>query len=439
MKNIPTKTNNAPKPKNNSGKWLLRVALVSFIFCLLSDLKVFAQQRVTYQSTESYDSLAGWQPYAIYRKKIDQYSNGRIIERLTGSAPIKASGFTMNEKIGYKYDAKGQVTEISYQFPSIYLADSFLGSRTETFQYNEAGKLTETQILVYDTSKKTYFPQNKHQYFYNASQQLIEIIRFGWDHPTQQLVELDRSQYFYNQAEQLIYQMDGNLRTDFAYDADGNESILTTRFYKSHKNYNAQKQLVLQLDSSYYAPKNKYIFHGFLENIYNAKGQLVQQTRHSESPDDGSDVPFYFNDHRFIYEYDENDSLKRETHQTGDRVFLPEPQIKWTNDGRVNYTYEVLPDNADSGFPEMFLYPNPTSGTAILTNLIEQGCAIKVDILDTKGRIVKAFTKKVTGYEQYHTQCRWELDLSNLSDGVYLVRLQNREGQYFTKKLLLHK
>jgi photosystem II stability/assembly factor-like uncharacterized protein len=91
--------------------------------------------------------------------------------------------------------------------------------------------------------------------------------------------------------------------------------------------------------------------------------------------------------------------------------------------------------NSVTGLPEfktvqddLIVYPNPASGQVRLSNDKEVLTGAVAEILDAQGRLV--LKAELVGNEEI-------LDVSGLSDGIYLLRLRKQDATMMTKKLLI--
>ncbi|WP_368086559.1 T9SS type A sorting domain-containing protein [Polaribacter sp. Hel1_33_78] len=73
----------------------------------------------------------------------------------------------------------------------------------------------------------------------------------------------------------------------------------------------------------------------------------------------------------------------------------------------------------------MTLYPNPTSRNFSLSNEV-----LEVSIYNITGKQVKKYTKKVVQSNSYL--------VSDLTTGIYFVRIRKTNNQLFTKKLSIN-
>ena len=83
----------------------------------------------------------------------------------------------------------------------------------------------------------------------------------------------------------------------------------------------------------------------------------------------------------------------------------------------------VITGIADNKTTEINAYPNLTNGIVTIAN----GAAMDITVFDLAGNQVMATEKNTT-----------QIDLSNLSNGVYFLKFNNQQ-EAFTKKFVLFK
>lgn len=88
----------------------------------------------------------------------------------------------------------------------------------------------------------------------------------------------------------------------------------------------------------------------------------------------------------------------------------------------------VLDDN-----DKLSIYPNPANTTLNVKMEIEQSADTKLKIFDLTGKVVKDLSKELVfendGYKA-------SLDISDLSAGIYFVRIEQKD-QVYSKKLVV--
>jgi len=97
-------------------------------------------------------------------------------------------------------------------------------------------------------------------------------------------------------------------------------------------------------------------------------------------------------------------------HQNGELV--------WENPEYGTCTYDAIEENKDS---EISIYPNPVRDRVVIDGIE----AVEIQVYNTLGQVVKT----VRGTN--------EIDLSGLVDGVYLLRIRDKEGRIFLEKVMV--
>jgi hypothetical protein len=102
----------------------------------------------------------------------------------------------------------------------------------------------------------------------------------------------------------------------------------------------------------------------------------------------------------------------------------PVYKITWQVIYRSTTPLAIGIEERQADAPRLELYPNPVTG--ILQIKVSVNEEMQCTVTDLKGRILKEFT--INAYEQ--------LDVSDLSEGMYLLRLKN-DGNYITDKFIV--
>jgi len=82
---------------------------------------------------------------------------------------------------------------------------------------------------------------------------------------------------------------------------------------------------------------------------------------------------------------------------------------------------------------DISVYPNPTNGIINLKINDPNLNDVSIEITDIMGRTINKFTKYC-----HNAMCEETIDLSNLTNGIYFVKINNVEN-HIMKKLLIQK
>ncbi|PKP39795.1 MAG: hypothetical protein CVT98_00475 [Bacteroidetes bacterium HGW-Bacteroidetes-15] len=88
-------------------------------------------------------------------------------------------------------------------------------------------------------------------------------------------------------------------------------------------------------------------------------------------------------------------------------------------------------NNCPSQFSNINIYPNPNSGIFVVELSAENDIIIKVEVMSITGSLID----QRLNVKNYYC----ELDLSNETDGVYLVKVYTKNGEFYTSRVIKQK
>jgi hypothetical protein len=114
-----------------------------------------------------------------------------------------------------------------------------------------------------------------------------------------------------------------------------------------------------------------------------------------------------------------------------DRAFNNSIEAKLTPGAATFKTTDVKTLSAISG---MEVYPNPAASSIRLTGTFESTSSVQVSLINTIGQTVVSRTLAgVNG-----TRCDEAIDVSSLSNGIYMLQVRSEEGQSTTQVVVQH-
>jgi hypothetical protein len=107
-------------------------------------------------------------------------------------------------------------------------------------------------------------------------------------------------------------------------------------------------------------------------------------------------------------------------------------------EGALVSTSSISPILASKGVQKnpssLSIAPNPASDDVSLSFFLPTAQKVAIDLYDINGKLVKSIGSNF--YEANETQ-KVQLNVSDLDNGLYFIRLTNSDGQYFTEKLTI--
>ena len=289
-----------------------------------------------------------------------------------------------------------------------YDADNKLVNQTFKFNTNE-GNIIQSynyiynqqhlldSLVVVDIKDDIAEKQTLTRYFYHsATQALTKQIQKKWDNLTTNWVNKTKLEYVYDESNRLKGEYyfhfttlfwTPNSKYEYKYDSNGlllEQAVYQPIYEKWRKIYTISYQDI---------EKNK---PSIMESRYNFWGGETDAFIHNS-------IPFYFNDEMTIMQADRLELLY--ILQTDDLTTRYEGKIGWIN-----------------------IYPNPSNGVFYIST--DKYRIDSWSVTNLSGQIVK------TKQNNYHTGL---VDLTQLSDGIYMFNAKTHEGQSLKQKIIIQR
>jgi hypothetical protein len=269
----------------------------------------------------------------------------------------------------------------------------------------------------------------------NPQGNVIEEISQELDQPGAPLVNNERTLYKYDAQNRLIEEL--------SQDWDNNVSpAVWANTKKSIYSYDANGKRAIQIDS-FWVNTNNFIFGSKLEYNYDVNGKLATQLHKNEQNTETGKSTYTYNPAGFLTEekYETKDgsnySLNRKDSIILDANNRITQEFEYSFDFMVNKVLMTGRMNAQGSgvgiFSESKLlkklnaFPNPTSGTVTLKLSGESDK--NVEVYNLLGEKVMSLTLQSTNNT---------IDLSSLSNGIYTIKVNSKEGD-FQNKVILNK
>ena len=308
------------------------------------------------------------------------------------------------------------------------------------YTYNDNNKLTEKTFEFWDADTVDYISNGKTVYTYNSNNKLIEYIEYYW--LNNKWENISKSSFEHN--------TDGNKTKEFTYSWNGTDWVfeekLTISYGANGKisnanyedwngsiwvsssvvnyTYNEDDMLILELSQNW----NSTAFVNYYKNVYeyDTNGNQTKETVYN------SENGLFVFSYDQINTYDTSLLMSSFTHPFTDStgleyLFTEVPFINKLlttsyDTNKITYNYEGTTAGVKNFNAANFeIYPNPT--TSIM----------KIDDSSFKLKSVEVYNllgKKVL------TSAKNELNLQGLVNGLYLVKVQDENGNFTTKKVV---
>lgn len=367
--------------------------------------------------------------------------------KLTSATEEYFNGTTwiINNKTLYTYDANGNVLTEEYLYKDYVNTEVWKTSSITTYTYNANNNLIEEIYEDYDTSTNTISYAYKTVYTYNTQNKLIEILDYNLDN--NQWVEDSKVILTYNSNNYIsmgvFYIWDGN---NFVLDSDDSE--------RTTLNYNNDNQLYNIVVESWngtswvldYKTDNTFSNGTMMESLsydYNESSwQITDKVEYSYDVYKNKLSENYSEINNGLWEttykttntYDTSVLLSEFYHPFKDKTgieYLFEGGFSYINKlintyysdtYRTVYNYgEATASTKETILKDFDVYPNPV--TSIL-NLNNNNFTIKkVELFNILGKKVLTTTKN-------------KINIQNLINGVYLLKVVAENGNYITKRIV---
>ncbi|MDG1037452.1 MAG: T9SS type A sorting domain-containing protein [Polaribacter sp.] len=379
-----------------------KIALLLFI-CI--GLSLHAQKKLSSTLTESFDGST-WQNSD--KIEYNYEANGNVVEEIEFFWQTSESQWTAANKISYNYNTHNKViVALNEEFDAD--TNSFKESSRTNYTYNSSGYLT--QFLDQDWSGSTWENSSKTDLTYNGN--LVSGgLSYEWVDNNWSKVE--NVTIVYNDNETIksfaLATWDGSGWVDesginFSY--DGGDNLISKVRY-------AWNGSAFEDDS-----KTEY--------IYDTNGNII-----SEKEFDFDNGNFEL-DSEETAAYDTSELMSDYVHPYSDKSgidYLTDPfglinkilNTTATDSDRITYNYnETTASITEFGSTALSVYPNPVSSF------------IKVD--DSSFSISNMTIFNLIGQKLLST-IENKLNIENLDNGVYLLKVETVSGKYFTKRIL---
>lgn len=347
--------------------------------------------------------------------------------------PFLLNGQNLSSVVYYNWDTNNWLenTKDSYQYNTDNLQDSVLTELWDAnlnnwknrfishHTYNSDHTPSFTQTDIWNTAANTWGNMSRGYYTYdNAGNKLTGMIQ-AWN--TNQWTNTFLYSYTYDQGR-LAQESKANW-------IDGDWQIETQKTYSYNSNSMPETVIIRQ----------RHFLSGELENYqreqytYTATNKVSSKVTGDWQSDEWSEVGS-----RFLYDYDTNDFLVKETSQgwLGDhyasqwqRLYTNNTNGKktqmilqnnsnplqiWTNQQKIVYIYENLKADSYENSSLFAFSPNPANDYLSVT--LATDVKANFTITNTAGQVV---------IDQFSSLAQNRLDISNLSAGIYFLQVQS--------------
>ena len=393
-----------------------------------------------------------------------------MLHKNTANAALRLDSSTIGGFcISYEYDSNGKVIFENEWYNGIHF------SKYE-YTYDEQGNLILSVENTVDWDNRDQLVEyEKKEYEYDEQGNQILYINYRWNTSLNQWVAKDKYEYTYNAQSNLIFmayyhwnnQWEISSKYEYEYDEQGNDSLIVYYYWdsnlkqfilssKSEYECNEQGNRTLSIGYDWDKDSNQWAISDKIEYKYDEQGNLILYTYYRWD----SDVNQLFESTKYEYTYDEhgNMTLRIDYNWDYDLSQLV-GYFKRVSDYNLSYTCEdaIVPDNewwkvnknivmenihyywdeslSDWGEPYITtyhysgletgisehtvstikVYPNPAQHTLYIESAetVEQ-----VSVYDISGRMLQQTNNPNTS-----------IDVSNLANGIYLVKVKTAHGE----------
>lgn len=469
---------------------------VSKIFLILLSLNnCFSQKTLfTKRTTENWNfKTQKWETessstdYLVFQNRSNNFSNSYFISN--NSFP------NVWAERSFKYDEKNRLVEQTSNYINSRAFANFRTKYTLKYQYTPFDSVAIIQEYVLEDSLKqqillsekriSYNNQNRpilEKYFglensYKKSLNLKEVyeVKFEYDEKGQLKVfddTYERITYKRNVAN-LVEEVERTYKERYSFSfisrTKYDEKNRTTKFQSIFRNIDNNTEKINQQTIWEYNDLNNTIFqtyYSFVDSLntllpaYYTFDQLDKNSRlihRKYFPE--KDTVKSLKDGEILYEYYENGLLKKETNRsrTGAVSYMDatySSEYTYDSERRVteilrneigiapgfSYKYykrftneygEVREDEIEKG--EFILYPNPAKDNFKVSNILLEGCAYSVDLLNFNGTKLQEYFPK---YNNGYALCEWDCVIpASIQNGLYIVVVNKTNGTKEHKRI----
>ncbi|WP_321436493.1 T9SS type A sorting domain-containing protein [uncultured Bacteroides sp.] len=396
-----------------------------------------------------------------------------------------------SSKDEYTYDTNGRWTKIAF-YDWNATTKQWVGNNKDEYTYDVNGRWATDINYKWNTSTSQWVANSKTEFTYNAQGYSAQLLFYNWEATTSQWVADMKYEFTYdvngNCTQYLISnwnvitnQWVAMIKYEFTYDTGKCTQILVSSWdegtnkwgvsMKYEFTYDANGKITVALNSIWFDESSMWFPYMKHEYFYDANGKLTTEILSNMDfmtfqlvPNSKDEYTYDTNGNNSQYIvskwntttsqwdlYSKEISTYDLLYKLSDLIFpsgfpmmnflyviptanvnnklLEEQDYLWNNTGwddssKTTYYYSELNGSGinELNADELIIYPNPVSDGFRL-NTSEKN--VQVSIYDLSGSIL--LTKQLSGNEY--------IDVSNLSKGIYLVRVTTEKG-LTTKKFI---
>lgn len=378
---------------------------ITLLLCAFITVSVLGQVKLT-------SSLSEYEVDGIWLKssqELYEYSNGNLTTQTYQNWDTSNSVWVNSESYNYTYNGNNKLTvEIDKEWNTN--TNLFENKYKTEYSYNTNGKVEG--IFSYEWATGQWVLDSKFEINYDSNNRLSNGLGYTWNGAAYELEERTVISYNANNtiSQSVFEEWDG---------ANWQNSDITTY------SYNVNNKLVLELTKTWNGVT--FIDEDKTEYTYDANENLTNEL--NSYIDNGVWVV----GGNGTYTYDATQQLSNYTHPFVDRtgldyIFSGFPYVNklltssYSNNDRTTYFYaEVVASLKDIKLESFNVYPNPTTS---LIKIDDSNFSLKnIELFNTQGKRVMKSTKN-------------QLNLENLVDGMYLLKVVSEEGNFATKRII---
>ncbi len=326
----------------------------------------------------------------------------------------------------YKHNSKNQKTSYIYSFANEFTNNRYVKYGNGNSEYNSKGSL----IAENDSTLDVFFNElsiERKEYLYNEQEK--ETIKY-----TYYLSEATKK-FFLSNKKENIYDGKSNLTNTTNYGwFSANDSVFFKPRDITENYYNSKAQKTLTIFWQYNQDEKKLLPYTKTEIYYDPDGNTEMEL-----------ISYFYNNDwvlgtRNIYSYNLNYLVSDiidvydETYPVFHINMLLEINVQfllnnsWNNYQQKTFHYSTNQFDVEEVLEtvKLKIYPNPTMDyLKVQTNSTINSIAI-----------FDLFGREVNAYKSTNTINRVTLDLSNLSNGSYIIQIQCEDGSLFKNPIL---
>lgn len=378
----------------------------TFLLFTIISVSLFGQTKLSSSLSEYYDGT-NW--VSSYKTEYAYDANNNLTEEKELSWDASLNQWKMYGKNLFTYNSNNKATVELYQYDT-NSNNNFSQSRT-TNTYDSSGNLM--QILDEKYENSVWINSSKVDITY-SNNRIVSGLSYDWNGTTWVYGD-DSGQTTIN------YNANGTVSNLVSDSWDGNNWVAD---YKSIYSYNANNKVSMEESQTW--DGNAWVIEYRTEYTYDANGNVVNQ------------ADFYFNEgvesgtNNQTYVFDTTKLMSSFAHPFKDKTgieylfsvnkFVNKIISEASNDYRLTYNYgEATAGVNDFSLVDFAVYPNPTKNNLTLD---DHGFSIKnVELFNILGKKVMTSTTN-------------QLDLENLVNGIYLLKVNDEKGNIATKRIV---